>query len=232
MPSNVNATHICLIPKKSNPQKITDYHPISLSNVLSRIISKVLANCLKQILSDVISTSQSAFLSDRLITKNVLVTFEKMHHINQRRKGKNGLTAIKLDMSKVFDKVEWPCLERIMRKFSFYDCWISLMMMCVTTVTYSVLLNSEPKGMIRPTRRIWQGDPISTYLFLLCVNGLSTMLKKEELNGHIKGVLVCHGAPPISHLLFVDDNLIFCKANMSECNIVWRVFRNYEVALG
>ena len=103
MPSDINATHICLIPKKSNPQKITDYRPISLSNVLSRIISKVLANRLKQILLDVISTSQSAFLSDRLITDNVLVAFETMHHINQRRKGKDGLMAIKLDMSKAFD---------------------------------------------------------------------------------------------------------------------------------
>ena len=103
MPSDINATHICLILKRSNPQKITDYRPISHSNVLSRIISKVLANRLKQILPDIISTSQSAFLSDRLITDNVLAAFETMHHINQRRKGKDGLMAIKLDMSKAFD---------------------------------------------------------------------------------------------------------------------------------
>ena len=115
MPPDINATHICLIPKRNNPQKITDYRPISLNNVLSCIISKVLANHLKQILPNVISTSQSAFLSDKLITDNVLVAFETMHHINQQRKGKD-LMAIKLDMSKAFDRVEWPCLERIMKK--------------------------------------------------------------------------------------------------------------------
>ena len=105
MPPDFNATHICLIPKRNNPQKVTDYRPISLTNVLSRIVSKVLANQLKKILPHIISMSQSAFLPDRLITDNVLVAFETMHCINQRRKGKEGLMAIKLDMSKAFDRV-------------------------------------------------------------------------------------------------------------------------------
>ena len=157
---------------------------------------------------------------------------ETMHHINQTRKGKDGLMAIKLNMSKAFDRVEWPCLERIMRKLGFHDRWISLMMMCIITVSYLVLLNGEPRGMIRPTRGIWQGDPISPYLFLLCTEGLSTMLKKEELQGHIKGVSICRRAPPISHLLFANDSLIFYKANMSECNKVWKVLKDYEAASG
>ena len=121
MPPDFNATHICLIPKRNNPQKVTDYRPISLTNVLSRIVSKVLANRLKKILPHIISMSQSAFLPDRLITDNVLVAFETMHCINQRRKGKEGLMAIKLDMSKAFDRVEWPCLERIMTRLGFHD---------------------------------------------------------------------------------------------------------------
>ncbi|KAL0009260.1 hypothetical protein SO802_010762 [Lithocarpus litseifolius] len=64
MPPDFNATHICLIPKRNNPQKVTDYRPISLTNVLSRIVSKVLANRLKKILPHIISMSQSAFLPD------------------------------------------------------------------------------------------------------------------------------------------------------------------------
>ena len=85
--------------------------------------------------------------------------------------------AIKLDMSKAFNRVEWPCLERIMTRLGFHERWISLMMMCIKSVSYSVLLNGEPKGLIRPTRGIRQGDPISPYLFLLCGEGLSAMLK-------------------------------------------------------
>lgn len=82
MPPKLNDTHICLIPKTKNPQKVTEYRPISLCNVIYRILAKVLANRLKKILPGVVSNSQSAFVPRRLITDNVLVAFEKMHHIN------------------------------------------------------------------------------------------------------------------------------------------------------
>lgn len=82
MPPKLNDTHICLIPKTKNPHKVTEYRPISLCNVIYRILAKVLANRLKKILPGVVSNSQSAFVPRRLITDNVLVAFETMHHIN------------------------------------------------------------------------------------------------------------------------------------------------------
>lgn len=82
MPPKLNDTHICLIPKTKNPQKVTEYRPISLCNVIYRILAKVLANRLKKILPGVVSNSQSAFVPRRLITDNVLIAFETMHHIN------------------------------------------------------------------------------------------------------------------------------------------------------
>ena len=87
MPLEMKETHICLIPKTKNPQKITKYRPISLCNVTYRILAKVLANRLKTVLPNVISESQSASVPGRLIIDNVLAAFETMHHINQRRKG-------------------------------------------------------------------------------------------------------------------------------------------------
>lgn len=195
-------------------------------------MSKVLANRLKKILSEVISESQSAFVPDRQITDNVLVVFKTMHCIDQRRKGKKWLMAIKLYMSKAYDRVEWAFLEVMMKKLGFSEKWIGLMMMCVKIVYYLVLINGEPKGKIIPTSGLRQGNPISPYLFLLCVEGLTAMLRKEESEGMINGVSVYRGAPQISHLLFADDCIIFGKASIDEGNRVLEVLANYEKESG
>ena len=107
IPPKFNETHITLIPKVKNPKKIIEYRPISLSNVVSTIASKCVANRLKVILRTIISENQSAFMANRLITGNVLVAFEVMNHISQRKGGLKGEMALKLDMSKTYDRVEF-----------------------------------------------------------------------------------------------------------------------------
>ena len=101
----INRTNIALVPKTNSPTKMTEFRPISLCNVIYKLISKVLANCLKAILPQIISENQSAFLSERLITDNVLVSFELMHYLDHKRDGKDCFMAVKLDMSKAYDKV-------------------------------------------------------------------------------------------------------------------------------
>ena len=107
MLKKMNYTHIFLIPKKNDPKHMADYGPISLGNVVSRIISKVIANCLKLILPNVISNVQSAFVPNRLITNNTSIAYELLHKMRNKRKGKLGQMAFKLDISKAYDKVEW-----------------------------------------------------------------------------------------------------------------------------
>ena len=228
MPDDLNDTYRCLIPKVDCPQKITDFRPISLCNVIYKLVSKVLANRLKIILPAVISEEQSAFVPGRQITNNVLVAFETMHFINHKRKGKQGLMAIKLDMSKAYDRVEWAYLEVIMRRLGFQDRWISLMMMCVNSVSYSVLVNGEPKGRFFPTRGLRQEDPISPYLFLLCAEGLSAMLRQVERGEIPRGISVGKQAPLVSHLLFADDCIVFCKASIEEGDKVTKILEVYE----
>jgi len=129
---------------------------------------------------------------------------------------KVGFMSIKLDMSKAYDRVEWKFLEAIMRKHGFEDRWINLVMSCVRSVSYSVVINGNPVGHVRPTRGIRQGDPISPYLFLLCAEALSALLSKTVHSGTITGIPTSPKGPRISHIFFADDSLLFCRANLVE----------------
>ena len=124
MEPNINFTHIVLIPKIKSLRKFSDYRLISLCNVIYKIISKVLANRLKQILPQLIAPSQSAFVPSCLITDNFLVAYESLHAMHGRKKGKKGPLALKLDISKAYDRVEWTFLKGVIAKLGFLEVWI------------------------------------------------------------------------------------------------------------
>ena len=121
-----------------------DYRPISLSNVVSRIVSKVLANKVKGILPNIISNAQSAFIPNRLITDNTAVAYEMLHRLRNKRQWKVGHMAIKLDINKAYDRVEWEFLRNIMLKIGFSAKWVDLAMQGMSSSSYSVLINCEP----------------------------------------------------------------------------------------
>ena len=106
MPEGVNSTSVVLIPKVPNPSKLTDFRPISLCNVIYKVISKCLVNRLRPILDDIISSEQSAFIPERMITDNALIAFECIHHIKQDKDPTRSSCAYKLDLSKAYDRVE------------------------------------------------------------------------------------------------------------------------------
>jgi len=195
-----------------------------------KVIAKVLANWLKQVLPKVISQQQSAFLPGRLISDNILVAYEALHTMATRLSGKQGYMAIKLYMSKIYDRVEWQFLEGIMKKLGFAEAWISLIMNCVRSVTYSVLSNGRPARLITPSRGLKQGDLLSPYL--LCAVGLSSLLWEAEREGSISGVLVSVKGYKLSHLFFVDDSLLFCRANSKEWRRIHQLLHLYESASG
>ena len=141
-----------MIPKVKNPKKVSEFRPISLCNVVYKLIAKVVVNRLKKLLAKMILDSQSAFLSGRLITNNILVAFETLHFLKRKTQGKLGYMALKLDMSKAYDRVEWVFLERIMHHLGIEERLIKIIMACVQSVSYAVLLNGQPVGNIKPTR--------------------------------------------------------------------------------
>ena len=119
-----------------------------------------------------------------------------------------------------------------MRKMGFNERWIGLIMVCVKTVTYSIMVNSEPQGLIHPTRGIRQGDPLSPFLFLLCIEGLHGLIQHAASAGDIKGFSLCRRGPALTHLLFADDSLLFCRAMGDECRKIMEILETYEVASG
>ncbi|TQE06855.1 hypothetical protein C1H46_007493 [Malus baccata] len=135
-------------------------------------------------------------------------------------------------MSKAYDRVEWYFLKQIMLQLSFDPRWTDLVMSCVSSVTYSFVVNGKATGYIAPTRGLKQGDPISPYLFLICVEGLTSLIARYEQLSLIHGVSICRGAPSITHLLFADDSFLFMKASFKECWYLKQILHYYEVAFG
>ena len=155
-----------------------------------------------------------------------------MNHISKKRKGKCGEMAIKLDMSKVYDRVEWEYLQQIMMKLGFDMKWISTVMRCITSVKYAVRINGQSYALNQPTRGLRQGDPLSPYLFLLCAEGLSALLHQSAQRKTIKGVAASTNGPRISHLFFADDSLVFGRATVNEAREIQRILKIYEASSG
>ncbi|MCH79483.1 RNA-directed DNA polymerase (Reverse transcriptase) [Trifolium medium] len=154
LPWSLNETNIVLAPKGDNPETIRDLRPISLCNVIYKIISKILANRLRPLISKWISPEQAAFVHSRSIMDNALTAFEIHHHMRCKSKGKK--------------------------------------------------------------RR----------------KGLSVVIKNRELRGTLHGTRICRSAPSISHLLFADDNFLFCRATISEAQSLKEILTHYEHASG
>jgi hypothetical protein len=168
----------------------------------------------------------------RLITDNILLAYECMHKIKNKKIGKEGLCAVKLDMHKAYDRVEWSFLDRMLIRLGFDRGFVDLLMACVNSVKYRVRYNDQETEEFIPTRGLRQGDPLSPYLFLICAEGLSSALAHREEVRDIEGVRVCRNAPSVSHLLFADDSLILMKANMINATSLRHVLDQYCASLG
>lgn len=230
--TDLNHTNLVLIPKITNPITMKDLRPIALCNVMYKIISKILSLRLKTVLNDVISEHQSGFIPGRHITDNVFLANEVFHSLKTRKRVSEDYMAVKTDVSKAYDRIEWKFLEEVLRKKGFCEHWIMLIMKCVTSTSYSVMINGSPYGYIKGTRGIRQGDPLSPTLFIICADVLSSMMHHAEQDHEIQPLRLSVGGPSLSHLLFADDSLFFIKADNLNSRRLLKVFKDYEQVSG
>ena len=187
MPEECNKTNIVMIPKIKDPTELSKYRPISLCNVIYKLVSKAIVIRLKTILPDLVTENQSAFVPGRQITDNVLIAMELFHTMKQRNNCRRGVIAMKLDMSKAYDRVEWGFLRKMLLTMGFDGRWVNLIMNCVTTVKYSFVINGQVRGNVSPSRGLRQGDPLSPYLFILVADAFSKMLLNAVREKRIHG---------------------------------------------
>ena len=114
----------------------------------------------------------------------------------------------------------------------FDEKWVSLISVCIRSVSFLVLVNGEPHGLFQPNRGLRKGDPLSPYLFLLRAEGLHSLIQQVENNGLIRGVSLCKDGPKVSHLFFVDDSLLFCQANDHDSQAMLEILEKYEHVSG
>ncbi|CAN0918247.1 LINE-1 retrotransposable element ORF2 protein [Linum grandiflorum] len=232
MLKNINHSIISLIPKVATPSAMTQLRPISLYQVIYKIIAKILAARLSVPLSTIIGKHQNGFIKNRQITGNLIVAHEIMHFLRKKKSGNKFYMALKLDMEKAFDRIEWDYLFEALKKLGFHHKFIGWIRSCVTTVTYSINFNGRRCGYFKPSRGLRQGDPLSPLLFAICSEGLSRLLFSAVVSGTLKGIKIGRNAPQISHLFFADDSFRFLEINQAAIRTLKDLFLKFQLFFG
>jgi hypothetical protein len=213
---SLNSTFLVLIPKENNSVSFNDYRPISLCNLIYKVISKVISNRIKPFLERSLSAEQLGFLKGRRIQDAIGAAHESIHSIKQKN-----LKALvmKIDLKKAFDSIDWEFLRLILHTVGFGDKFTDWILSCVTSANFAVLINGEATSFFKSERGLRQGCPLSPYLFILIMEGLSLLLSKSISEHRISGIKVSNFIK-IVHLMFVDDILLMSKADLAEWLVI------------
>lgn len=223
VPASLNATYLTLIPKVDKPVVFGDFCPISLCNLMYKVISKIIAERLKPYLAMGISDEQFGFLKNRQLLDSVGLAHEGVHSIHLKH---SPSLILKVDLVKAYDRLDWTFLRFILIQIGTPLHLVNWIMSCVTSSNYSVLVNGSPSATFDGDRGLRQGFPLSPYILILAMEGLSLLIYEAKRKGLIKGVKVAP-ALYLTHLLFIDDVLLFgtsCLGNGNTFGISPYVF--------
>ncbi|CAN0837506.1 LINE-1 retrotransposable element ORF2 protein [Linum grandiflorum] len=229
LPSFVNSVILTLIPKKSNAVDMKDFRPISCCNLVYKVISKILAKRLSMVLPELISAGQSAFIKGRLISDNILAAHELLR-LYQRHKV-SPRCAVKVDIMKAFDMVDWNFLLNVLRAMHFPDLFVHWIQLCLESTKMSVNINGTLCGYFAAKRGLRQGDPISPYLFVIAMEVLSCYFDQAATAGLFVYHPQCKRVK-LTALCFADDLLVFTKASRESVVMLKNVLEEFRRCSG
>ena len=170
-------------------------------------------------LPQLISPIESSFVPGCQITDNVIVMQEVLHSM-RRKTGSKGWMAIKLDLEKAYDRLRWDFINETLISMRLPDQLIKVIMSCVSSCTLNILRNGEPTETFQSTRGIRQGDPLSPYLFVVCMERLSHLIEHHVMEGAWQAIPLTRGGTQMSHLMFADDVVLFGEASVEQARVV------------
>ena len=222
----LNKTNIVLIPKNQGPESINNYRPISLRNSVYKIVSKVIVSRIRPFLDQLVSPCQAAFVPGRRGVDNAIIVQEIIHTMG-KAKGKVGYMAIKIDLEKAYDILEWSFIKGMLCRYNFSKNLIEIMMSYISSVSTSILFNGGSLEPFLPTRGIRQGDPLSPYIFILCMDFLGQLIQEKCEAKVWCLVKASRSGPSFSHLFFANDLMLFAKADAENCIAIREVLDNF-----
>ncbi|GJV82645.1 RNA-directed DNA polymerase, eukaryota, reverse transcriptase zinc-binding domain protein [Tanacetum coccineum] len=226
----INATLIALVPKVDTPEKVCDFRPIACCNVIYKVISKILTSRIKAGLSKIVSMNQSAFLPGRHIQENILIAQELLKGYN--RKSGPRRCAMKIDLQKVYDTINWDFIQDVLTAVGFHNTMIKWIMTCITSTKFSICVNGEINGYFNGGRGLRQGDPISPYLFTMVMEVFNMiMIKNVKESGKFR---YHHGCKELklTHMCFADDLLVLCKGDTESVKVVKKTIEEFSKVCG
>ncbi|XP_048491336.1 uncharacterized protein LOC125492674 [Beta vulgaris subsp. vulgaris] len=230
IPESINKSYLCLIPKKSAPSTIGDFRPIGLCNTILKILTKTIATRLKTLMPNLTSPLQSSFIKGRSIDENIIILKEVAHLFNRAKRNKS-IMALKIDLTKAFDSLEWSFIRDTLVGFNFPKHLVDVIMSVVTSPTIYVLWNGEVTPDFCPSRGIRQGDPLSPYIFVLCMERLSLLIQQKLDIKTWKPLMITRDIG-LSHLFYADDVFLFGKASWDNLSLMMEVLNDFGVLSG
>ncbi|KAF3775227.1 retrotransposable element ORF2 protein [Nymphaea thermarum] len=214
-------THIVFLPKEQGVTQVEKFQSISLCTSILKFITRIMVRRMRPVLNRIIAKNQNAFLSGRCIQDSFLLN-QEIVHIFQNSKKK--AACVKIDLSKAYDRVNWEFLQATLCYLGFHDLWVKKVMMIVTTVKSTLLINGKEGTWFENKRGLRQGDPLPPYLFITMMEMLTRSIQAQVNNNQIRIPTMGAGNTPPFSTLYANDIIFFIQGRIKN-------FRNLKACL-